>query len=818
MPKDVEAAESSRPWLGEFEDEPIGGYPGNYKFGRQVLLGLRCAFFGALLASIIWFPAVGNLVPADWKKYIAVGVMVIFFNLSWHFGSVLGAGTAAIQGTFYASFNIFMLRGFFPDGRTPEMGHMSTASVIGWLDLALFNMFFLSTDMRMGVKMFALANNTYFMLCFLNPQDETVFSKNFKFNPDGTAVNAVKVAILSSIFACFANLLPIPEGFASSDMKSNAKRVSAYMAKSFIGSVEYYAGSKATVDIEKAMKSTERLQAEVDGLGGVIGAAWYEGFDIGVKGTIRGLHEAHAGLMGDLMNTVKATEIAMSTEDFGESHTGIMEPIKEPCMRLVESTGELLCKVTSSAADGDVDSSEDAEIGEIDERVASDIKALGQAFNTARQKYNCISQEVLNESFFVFALSAYARKVRDFSDKVRKNENLGQSWPEMVKTTFTSTFDPAGSLGDMAGPIAVRSWTALMLAFLYGVAIDNYTGACCVTIVFFLSTRAAPDVSSTLKGLTASTIASVVAAIIFQRSCETGSGFWLLPLLTFFYWWGMMYVNYSGCNYAVIGLLAAALSPFTLVATCPETLDPNAAAPGLLISVRGFIMALFLMSVAEYLSAPDSLSKLAYEYIDKAIQGIAEGVKKTWNNEDPMPSLGPVGAALGKATLYGDAAREEPRLWMCPWKGDLCCEVAKWLTFMKLDMVTMHHAMCGANGKTGTVFTVLNQSKAFGRMKDDFDGTLKMAQDICFELLKHEAGLFKGMGKLSSMDGVDELEDYEDAIKEMNEIKEYIKFPSNDEIDTIEDDLLCQISIIFVMMDYATKRIAGIIGSCVRLC
>jgi hypothetical protein len=147
-------------------------------------------------------------VPADWKKYIAVGVMVIFFNLSWHFGSVLGAGTAAIQGTFYASFNIFMLRGFFPDGRTPEMGHMSTPSVIGWLDLALFNMFFLSTDMRMGVKMFALANNTYFMLCFLNPQDQTVFSKNFKFNPDGTAVNAVKVAILSSIFArCLTVLL-----------------------------------------------------------------------------------------------------------------------------------------------------------------------------------------------------------------------------------------------------------------------------------------------------------------------------------------------------------------------------------------------------------------------------------------------------------------------------------------------------------------------------------------------------------------------------------------------------------------------------------
>jgi hypothetical protein len=822
MPKndDVEAAvvpKDRREWLEEFEFEPVGGLPGNYKFGRQVLLALRCAAFGVLLSSIVWFPAVGDNVPADWKKYVPVGVMVIFFNLSWHFGSVVGASTAAIQGTFYACLNIFLLRGFFPDGRTPEMGHMSTASVVGWLDVAVFNMFFLSTDMRMGVKMFALANNTGFLLCYLNPQDQTPFSKNFKINPNGTAVNCLKVAIVASIFACLANLLPIPEGFASVDMKKNAKRVSAYMAKNFITCVDYYSGSKATVDIEKQMRATEKLQAEVDGLGGVIGSAWYEGFDIGSKGTVRNLHDAHAGLMGELMNTMKAVEIAMKTEDFGPSHIVLMDGCKEQCMNLVESSGELLCKVTASAGDGDVSASEDEELGAIDARVEDDLKALGQAFNTVRQNYKCISQEALNESFFVFALSVYARKVREFSNKVRKNENLGQTFFAMVSNTFLSTFDPAGSMGDMAGPIAVRSWTALMLAFLYGVMIDNYTGACCITIVFFLSLRAAPNIGETLKGLTASTIASVVAAIIMQRTCETGQGFWLLPTCTFIYWWAMMYLNFSGCNYALVGLLAAALSPFTLVAVCPTSMDPNAAAPGLLIAVRGFVMALFLMSCAEYLSAPDSLSKLAYDYIDKAIEHIVKGLKMTWNDESPTAVLGPVGDYLGKALLYGNAAREEPRLWMCPWKADLCAEVAKWLGFMKLDLLTMHSAMTGADGETGSVFAVLNQVQAFQRMRTDFDDTLKMAQEITYSLLKHESGIYKGMGKLQGLEGIDELEDYADALAAVNEVKEYIKFPSNDEITTIEDDLLCQISIIFVMMDYATKRIGAIIGACVRL-
>lgn len=813
---DVETGvKHDRSWLGSFADIPVGGVPGNHMFYRQVLLALRGSLVGLLLGSIIWFPAVGNMVPADFKKYVATGVIVIYFNLTWHFGSVIGNATAAIQGTFWACFNIFMMRGFFPDGRTPEMGHLSTASVCGWLNVSLFNLLFLSTDVRMGVRMFAMANNTFFFLCFLNPADQTVFSKNFKINPNGTAVNCLKVTTIASLLACIANLVPFPEGFATKAMKENAQRTSAFMAKNFISSVEYFSGASGSVLIEKQMKATKLLSDDIGSLGGPIGTAWYEGLDIGNAGVVRNLHSAHSALLGDLQDVMRALEVAMKTEDFGPSHIQIMDAMKEPCLYVAESAGELLVKCTEYAGDGEVSANEAADLMDLEARVTDDVRTLGRNFNQVRQNWACLDRGVLNESFFVFALSSYARKVKEFSAQVRKNENMGDPFSTVLWNLFTATFTLEGA-GDNFGPIAIRSWISVMVAFFYAVTLDGYSGACAITIIFFISNRVAPDISSTLQGLAAATIASALAAIIFSRACQTGQGFWLLPVVSVIFWWAGLYVHFSGCKFATVGLLSAALSPGTLIALCPEGLvDQAGAAAGLLIGIRGFVIALFIMSVAECASSKDITSTLSYESVHAAIQGLGDGLKQMWDDKDPMPALGPVGGLLDKAVLFSTSACEEPRLWKCSWKGALLEEVCGFLQFMRLDVLTMRAAMCGADGKTGGVFAVLNKVPAFGRMKQDFMVTLKDCQVISYDLLKHEYGLFTT--KLSSVEGLDELEDYDDCLKEANECTQLVFFPNDEDIETIEDDLLAQLSIILVMMDYATKRMAGVIGSCLRL-
>merc|ERR1719169_348759 len=107
--------------------------------------------------------------------------------------------------------------------------------------------------------------------------------------------------------------------------------------------------------------------------------------------------------------------------------------------------------------------------------------------------------------------------------------------------------------------IATRCWMAVMIAFIYGVTLDHYTGACAITIVFLQSSRVAPDPLATLQVLTAVAISSCVSAILYARSCQAGqtASLFVLPLVAFLYWWMMLYIAFSGSSFQLIGLMAA---------------------------------------------------------------------------------------------------------------------------------------------------------------------------------------------------------------------------------------------------------------------
>merc|ERR1719352_2082420 len=117
-----------------------------------------------------------------------------------------------------------------------------------------------------------------------------------------------------------------------------------------------------------------------------------------------------------------------------------MSAIGNPSSKLAHTTGELLMKVTDSAADGDISSAENQEIEDTENAVKEDMKALAKAFDDKRKEYDPIHREVLNESFFVFALSAYARKVVEYSDKLRNDPPVGQTFFQMAWTEFKGTF------------------------------------------------------------------------------------------------------------------------------------------------------------------------------------------------------------------------------------------------------------------------------------------------------------------------------------------------------------------------------------------
>lgn len=836
MSKDVESGESAPlvrkryPWLMEWENVPVGGVPGNANFLNDVTLAFRTSFFACCLAAAIWIPSTKWLFPQGFLKFIPVSILIIFFTINRIFGCIVANATAALIGTWWAVVNIFILRGFFPDGVTPGMGWASPAFIVGWIDLVCFWFFFLATDMRMGVRMFAMAGTTGYMLAFLNPNDQSIYSKNFKINPDGIAVSNLKVTVVCLVLTMAANLLPIPFGFATDDMKVKSKRAAAYVAKKFLSSTDYYRGTKASKMIEREIASTQAVANDVGSLGAAIGGAWYEGFDIGLRGTVRKLHETQAGLLGELVDIIKAVEIAISTEDFGPSHKAIMKHIGEACSDLVEDTGDLLMIVTYAAGDGDLSEEEREELKAKVDEVQSKVKKLATAFNVGRQDANLfgtrspnpIDSELLQESFFVFTISAYARKVCEYAEMLESNPPEGES----IVTTFTKCIKDTflmGGLPENHGPFVARSMLALIVGFVYACTLDGYGGACAVTIVFMMTTNVAPDIQSTLNVLTASTIASVVGgSIIYERVCSSGQGSWLLPMSVFFYWWGSLYIHFSGCKYALIGLLMAALSPFVLVVECPQgEASGTGGAVAMWVSIRGFMMALFIVTMCEYLSTgKNTLAVLAQKSLNEGMQALQGALDTTMGDEDPGDDLGPVSKAAGDAKKYSKFAIEEPRMWKCRWKHELLTGIANQVEMMRLDLLFMYHAMIGSGAETESnsqgCFKYLEQVEAWETMKKDIVSTLANTTDLTEALLAHECGEFTDFPDGFDRENLDSLDGFDEALEGINKV-EGIAFPAKDaEIATMEDDLLAKISIIFVMINYVNGRSATCSRACVR--
>ena len=79
---------------------------------------------------------------------------------------------------------------------------------------------------------------------------------------------------------------------------------------------------------------------------------------------------------------------------------------------------------------------------------------------------------------------------------------------------------------------------------------------------------------------------------------------------------------------------------------------------------------------------------------------------------------------------------------------------------------------------------------------------------IILRTLKHEKGIFHGLEKLDTLEGIDELDALSTAIEQANKV---VTFPAQTP-DSMEEDELCQISIVFVMLDYTVKHIAAIIS------
>jgi len=811
--------ENKRGGLGTLPEVPVGGHPGNDAFYKQVEMAVRLTVFLSLIGCMVWLPEQTKAVGmARFAPFAGLAGCLMCFFSTFTVGGVLNTASAGISGCFVACFNVWLLRGFFPDGVTPADTSTSAATIVGWVDLAIFNLLVLGFNVRMGFRFTAMAVNVGFMMCFLNPADKTVFSKNFKIDPNGAAVNTFIGVCFGSLCALLSVLLPYPMGWASKNMKAAGMSASEDTCKLFIAAVKYFKGSSANVLIERQTAQTEKLTAAIGGLGANISDAYVESMDIASQGTVRVLYEKHAEMLGKILDILSALQIALGSEDFGQSHKDCMDIIGEAAHDLVDAACLVLLAATTASEDGDIDADEKADLEAKEKKVTKSMKALSVAFDDARKKFGkAVSKDLMSESFFVFCISAFGRLVVEYSTVLRTAPPSGKG---MAAEFTASTMELVSVPMWYHYRVVSRYWLSLMGCFLFSVHMDNFVPSCAITGVFLINARVGPDVMAMIQGLLAVVVGIVVNALMYSFSCKFGNTS-VLQVVAVVYWLCTLTVGKGTSSLAGMGLLMAALSPFALFKFCtPDTPEAQAGmAIGLWGGIRALLIAVVITVIAEFLHVPGLFTKLSREHLDEAFAAIQDSFANVFPEKSANDAKQKVDDALalaagkiGDAETYNTACKMEPRLWMCPWKSAFVEETAGHLKMIRLDMLIIKKALIGLDGKMEEMVGLLATVPEVAHMRKDLNETMADARELAIGLLKHENGPFLGLKDLDTVDGLDELDGFDAAVDGTNKVIEPTEAP-----DTMEDDHAVRLSIVFNMLEYLIMHVAAIVKTSVKL-
>merc|ERR1719181_684995 len=398
----------------------------------------------AIIAAIVWVPAIRKPFPNQIQARIPLVICLFVFTVNPLMGVAVANGVAGIIGTFWACFHMWVMNGIFPGGMKEGMSPTSATAIFGWVNFLAFTFIFLFVKCGMGMKMFAMATDIGFMLAFLDPASTVPFSENFTISHKGTAVNTLLATAIACIIAPLVNLIPYPFTSAFNNMKGNAVKASKDTARLFEAVIAFYNDKEYSVVIESELKHSKDMRAELDGMGAAVGSAWFERFDVGVAGTIRALMESHLGLMNNLYDRLRALMVAVSTEDFGDSHNKIMDKIRGSSFAVAESVKKLLIAATEAATDGDISDAEKETLAGLVADAKKAVKQLAVDFDGARRAFKPLSKDSFGESFFVLTISAYARLVIEYAEVLMTNPPQGVGFGAGISAGITGTFSGLG--------------------------------------------------------------------------------------------------------------------------------------------------------------------------------------------------------------------------------------------------------------------------------------------------------------------------------------------------------------------------------------
>jgi len=440
------------------------------------------------------------------------------------------------------------------------------------------------------------------------------------------------------------------------------------------------------------------------------------------------------------------------------------------------------------------------------------VKQLAKDFDTARKALNKpVSTDMLGENYFVLTISAYSRLVIDYSEMMISNPPQGAGFGAALASGLKSTWDVSAMTERFNLNFTIVHYLALVFCWLYSVYVDNWAGGCVITAVFLMSTNVCPDIQAFLNVLNAVILAVVAGTLVFQWTCGSGFGDFVLPLAAFVLWTFGLYGVFAKGPFLLPCLVFVALTPFRWVTSCP-TGDISAGARALWGGMVANILAILFVCGFQYSLGVDRANNLATNSLDDAFGGLRKAFDAFWKHDDATVPMGSVSGSCGAGLGFCASAKIEPRFWRNAWKAGLYTEIVAHVQTIRLDILMLWFAMAGSDGKPDAIFSKFENSSQFKGIKDDLNSTLEDAHGLAIGMMSHETGHFSGLSKLKNTSGIDDLDALPGLITYLNS---NLKFPT-EAPENMEDDELCQISTVCMLLDSTVKHIAVLMKGTIR--
>merc|ERR1719375_3042801 len=128
----------------------------------------------------------------------------------------------------------------------------------------------------------------------------------------------------------------------------------------------------------------------------------------------------------------------------------------------------------------------------------------------------------------------------------------------------------------------------------------------------------------------------------------------------------------------------------------------------------------------------------------------------------------------------------------------------------------MRYALCGPPGhpdESRAIFGKFNEIPEFLAVKKDLNTTLADAAKLSINLLAHESGPLDALHRVITETNIDSLEDMDGLIAALS--SGGLKLPDKPS-ESLEEDQLCQVATVLVMLDSMVKHAAMIIRASIR--